>query len=187
MINTNYINNNIFYSPLLFHEHLIEYYNSQVKEKILFENKDIDILFFGYANERRKKILDILSTKYNVVIHSKDNNELCNNIERSKIILNIHNHEYNYVFDYYRNAFLLANKAFIIYEYPYDTNFSKEHNLIDIKNNLITIDYDQIINSIDYYMNNQNLIKEQVEKQFNWFKNFPMETNINNIFDIIYN
>jgi glycogen synthase len=84
----------------------------------------------------------------------KDNNELCNNIERSKIILNIHNYKYNYVFNYYRNAFLLANKAFIIY----DTNFSNEHNLIDIKNNLITIDYNNIINTIDYYINNQNLI-----------------------------
>jgi len=54
--------------------------------------KDIDVLFYGEMNERRKKIIDNLNLKYRVEIvpYGTFNEELYNYIDRSRIILNLH-------------------------------------------------------------------------------------------------
>jgi hypothetical protein len=182
-INNEYPNVKITYSPLLFSEYLIEYYNDNLEIKLECADKDIDIFFFGYLSDRRKNIVDQLKNKYNVICSDNNttNEKLVNFIERSKIILNINNHDYHCVFDYYRNSFLIANKALLIYELPRDIDFEIEPNLIDIKENLIIPEYNKIIETVEYYMDNYNcdLVKKQIEKQLAWFKKLTLEDNLN--------
>jgi hypothetical protein len=182
-INTEYPNVKIIYSPLLFNPYLIEYYNDNLEIKLDCKDKDIDIFFFGNLNDRRKNIIDQLKIKYNVICSDNytTNEKLVNFIERSKIVLNINHHDYHCVFDYYRNAFLIANKVFLIYELPRDIDFNIESNLIDIKENLITPEYNKIIETVEYYIDNYNcdLVKKQIEKQLIWFKKLTLEDNLN--------
>jgi hypothetical protein len=174
----------IKYLPILYNNYLEEYYISNIEKKIPINEKDIDIFFYGNLNERRLKILKELEKKHNIVYYNGlSNKELLINIERSKIILNIHNHDYNHVFDYYRNAILIANKVFIIYEYPYDIDVEIEPNLKDIKEYLITVDYDKLVETVDYYLENYNkeMVEKQVNKQLYWFKKLSLEDNLNNL------
>lgn len=170
----------ITHLPLLYNQYLIDFYNSNIIKKINLENKDIDILVFGSVNERRQHILNQLSKKYNVVSLysiSLDFKELCNYIERSKIILNIHQMDFNQAFDYYRMAFLISNKIFTIYEYPNDINLNIETNLIDYDKYLILTKYDDFVETTEKYLNNWNptLINNILDNQFKWFSKNNME------------
>ena len=178
---SNMKNINYFYGPSLFTNYLIDFYNENLDKKINILDKEIDIFTFGYINEKRKKLLLELSKKYNVVYISQvSNKELINTIEKSKIILNINKIGFHNVFDYYRNSFLIANKIFFIYEYPLEIDFEIDKNLIGIEENLIVPKYDNIISVIEYYLENYNeeLVKNQVEKQYKWFTKFTLDDNI---------
>jgi hypothetical protein len=96
-------NKNIDYHfiPLCYSSFIEDYYSSQIVKKKYVE-KDIDILFFGTLNTRRKYIINTLKKKYNVVrIHKLSNDantELFNLIERSKIVLNVLYYDNNIIF-----------------------------------------------------------------------------------------
>ena len=99
-------------------------------------------------------------------------------IENSKIVLNIYYYDYNFVFDYYRLAFLIANNAFIINEYPRDVDLSIQNDLIDFDKHIISVNYDNIIETVDKYMdiyNNEEEIIQIKENQLEWFKKNKME------------
>jgi hypothetical protein len=167
----------VLYTPLLYHQRL---------ENIIPKDnkKDIDVLIFGAISPRRGSLIEKIDKKYNVMFftHGVSNDDLLKYIGRSKIVLNAHNHEYNFVFDYYRNSFLIANNVFFIYEYPYDIDYSIEKNLNDMQENLIVVNYDNINDTIEYYLNNLELINSQLSKQKEWFKRFTLEDNIIQIF-----
>ena len=183
-----YPNIKIYYIPLLYNIFLENYYNSNILKKINYNEKDIDIIFFGTINERRNNILQPLKEKYNILIISDifllSHSELFNYIERSKIILNIYYYYDNFVFDYYRNSLLLSNKIFLISEYPHNIDLNIETNLEYIENNLILSNYENIINTVDNYLNNYNLdqINNILDNQYNWFKKFDMKDYILNFF-----
>jgi len=166
----------IEYVPFLYNSYLEEHYNTITNNQE--NNKDIDILFYGGNNTRREKILEELRKKYK--LHTVFCNitgipdiELSNLIKRSKIVLNIYFYEHNKVFDYYRNSYLLANKAFLISEYPDSIDFNIERNLIDIDKNLIMGKYENLVDLISYYLDNYNNIdiNNIKEKQYTWFSN----------------
>ena len=179
-INNDYKFIKIYYMPLVFDTILINYYNNFITNKINFNEKKIDILFYGSINERRNNILNILSKKYNVCIINSNNvntipdNELINYIENSKIVLNIYYYEHNKIFDYYRNSFLLANNAFLVTEYPDNINFNIDKNLIDIEKNIVCPSYNDIVKVIDKILieYNQDDINILIKKQNNWFRQF---------------
>jgi hypothetical protein len=70
-----------------------------INSKLLIHNdKDIDLLFYGTMNDRRKKILDSYKKHFKIVILTDVfGNELQEYLKKSKIVLNIH---------YYENALL---------------------------------------------------------------------------------
>ena len=163
----------IIHLPLLYDEYLVDFYNSQIKNKIDYKDKDIDILIYGSINDRRLHILNQLTDKYNVVsLYSIALNfsELCNYIERSKIILDIHQNDFNKAFDYYRLSFLISNKIFTVYEEP-EVNLDIEKNIIDYDKYLILSSYDNIVETVSKYLNNWNPseINIIVDAQYNWF------------------
>ena len=179
-ISKKYKNIIIEYIPLLYNSYLEEVYNSQENANVNY--KDIDILFYGSINPRREKILEQLKNKYKIhtIYCNKTGgipiNELTNYIRRSKVILNIYYYEHNKVFDYYRNSYLLANKALVISEYPDSIDFNIEKNLVDIDKHLIMGKYGELVGLVSYYLDNyDNKIKNILEKQYKWFSNNKLD------------
>jgi hypothetical protein len=178
--------NKITYLPLLYDQYLVDFYNSNIDNKISNKDKTIDILVYGVIKERRLIIINELSKKYNIVCLnsiSLDFKELCNYIEKSKIILNLYQHDFNKVFDYYRIAFLISNKIFTINEYPDDIDLNIETNLINFDKYLILAKYENIIETVSKYLDNWNSeeIDNITNKQYEWFKKNTMEQNVINL------
>jgi hypothetical protein len=79
--------------------------------------KDVDVLFYGSVNERRKAIIDGLEAKGLKVkvlfgVYGKDRDEW---IERSKVVLNHHYYE-SQIFEIVRVFYLLTNSVAVIGE-----------------------------------------------------------------------
>jgi hypothetical protein len=195
ILNINYIKNtnkNIDYHfiPLCYDSFLEDYYNSRIVKKN-YNEKDIDILFFGSINKRREKILNSLKRKYKLAIYKKysnnSNTELCNLIERSKIVLNIMYYDNNIIFDYYRNSFILSTRTLLITEKSSSKDYIIEDGLLELENNIINVEYDKIIETVDYYLKNsyEEEYNKLIDTQYNAFKNYKMDDKITTFFDKI--
>lgn len=58
---------------------------------IVSDNKEYDLVFYGALNERRKKIIEVISNKYNVLVLSDlFGDELYNQLNRARLLINIH-------------------------------------------------------------------------------------------------
>ena len=195
ILNINYIKNtnkNIDYHfiPLCYDSFLEDYYNSRIVKKN-YNEKDIDILFFGSINKRRENILNSLKRKYKLAIYKKysnnSNTELCNLIERSKIVLNIMYYDNNIIFDYYRNSFILSTRTLLITEKSSSKDYIIEDGLLELENNVINVEYDKIIETVDYYLKNssEEEYNKLIDTQYNAFKNYKMDDKITTFFDKI--
>lgn len=87
--------------------------------------QDIDVLFFGFLSERRRRILDQLEQRgMNVQVVSQANpaygEKLDEFLARSKIVLGIHHFEepQAQIFDLARVDHLLSNSLFVVHERP---------------------------------------------------------------------
>lgn len=192
ILNINYYNNtqkniNYVFIPLCYNRYIEDYYYKQVIKKD-FKSKDIDIFFFGSINERRSNILNHLKTKFNIIIYSGKSNEcynkeICNLIERSKIVLNILYYENDKIFDYYRNSLVLITKTLLIYEKSVSKNYEIEDGLLNLENNTIHVDYKDIINTVDKYMNiREDEYYNMVDKQYDAFKKYEMKNKVIDFF-----
>jgi hypothetical protein len=196
ILNINYLKNtniNINYQfiPLCYSSFLEDYYNSKIVKKT-FSEKDIDILFLGKLKgcKRRKNIINPLSTKYNIVtkynFDDKANIELCNLIERSKIVLNVLFYNNNVIFDYYRNSFILSTRTLLITEKSFSTDYNIEDGLLELENNIINVEYDEIIETVKKYINiSEEEYNKLVDRQYNAFKKYTMDNKITNFFNKI--
>ena len=195
ILNINYLKNtnkNIDYQfiPLCYSSFLEDYYNSRIVKKTFIE-KDIDILFLGKLNRRRKNIINPLTQKYKIVtkynFDDKGNTELCNLIERSKIVLNVLFYKSNIIFDYYRNSFILSTRTLLITEKSTSKDYNVEDGLLELENNIINVEYDKIIETVNNYMNNMTEEKynKLVDTQHNAFKNYKIDDKITNFFNKI--
>lgn len=131
------------------------------------EEKDIDFLFYGAINERRKKILNELSSHgCNVyATQSAFGVERDNLISRSKIVLNIHYYETK-IFEIVRVSYLLNNKIMVISECEPDTEIDEY-----IKSCILCSPYDNLVNSCLNILNDHIKIGEYAYFGFKMFKN----------------
>jgi hypothetical protein len=174
----NYKNINIYYAPLIYHSFLEIYYKNQIANNYIeWNQKDIDVLFVGNVNDRRQKVLDKIAQKYKVHIiqgssGENENRIICENLERSKIVLNILYYEENSIFDYYRNSFLISNKMILVSEKPKNINYELEYYLEGINDILFMCEYDDFYNTVDNILTNYNQLQidEMKNNQYNWFK-----------------
>ena len=140
-------------------------------------NKDIDILFFGGINFRRKQIRNKLraSTK-DLKIHFRqfENwNEQKPYIARAKIVIVVHFYEEDMPIDYYRINSLIANKIFIIHEDVQDIEKSQE-----LYKELIISKYENISNTcIEWLNKTQEERDNHCNKLYDFFKNKCSLTN----------
>ena len=80
--------------------------------------QDIDILFYGAVNQRRKVVLDgLINRGYNVVILSSNifREELDSYVARSKVVLNMHYYD-TFIFEIVRVSYLLSNSKAVVAE-----------------------------------------------------------------------
>ena len=172
--NINYLKNkmnltNIIHVPICFC-HLLRK-NININNSNL---KDIDVLFYGSLNPKRKKIIEQLS-KENINLVIQNNNcweqELDNLIFRSKIILNIHFYE-NPSLEMHRLSYLLTNQSFIISE------LTDEKLLIDqLSPGIIFSSYESIVETTLSWLKEDNQQRDKVANQgFNIFKNQSFES-----------
>jgi len=102
---------------------------------------DIDVLFYGVVNERRKRILDALAAaglKVDVLtgVYGGERDAL---IARSKVVLNVHYYE-DKIHEIVRSSYLLANRKCIVSECDEDTEIED-----DLRAALVAVPYAQVV------------------------------------------
>lgn len=84
--------------------------------------QDIDVLFYGYINERRQHVLDQIKPFAKVVAtQGTYGDELFDLIARAKVVLNLHFYT-THIFESVRVSYLLANKKAVLSEVNADTD-----------------------------------------------------------------
>lgn len=130
--------------------------------------KDIDVLFYGCINERRKRVLDQLialgvkvECLFNVYGQKRDDY-----IARAKIVLNIHFYD-SQILEVVRISYLLNNRVFVLSE----DSFSNPYKDTD----LVTVSYDALVISCQKYLNNLELLEKTKDTSYQKFKaNYQM-------------
>ena len=159
--------------PIFYNSKIIELYNRNTNI-----NNKYDIIFVGSLNKRRKMIIKLLSKKYNVFVSKIKlyDNELSKKFIECKILLNLHSFE-DAILERIRLNEGIENGIRIISEKPniLDIEICKDYEyIVDfieiIKNNDIT----ELCNKIDYILNNNNTINNEVinDKILNLNNNF---------------
>lgn len=139
-------------------------------------NKDVDVFFYGSMNKRRTDIYELLRKnrpQYNVVFKfGVYGTERDNLIARSKIVLNIHFYE-SKILEIVRISYLLANKICVISENG--KNGAQEDEYEKWKELIVFTDYDDILNTIDKYLNNDDIRTKQSNTGYELFKNIKQQ------------
>jgi len=126
--------------------------------------KDIDILFYGSTNPRRLKILNELAKKHTVkILFGVYGPERDAYISRAKIVLGIHFYQAR-LFDEVRTTFLMNNRIFTVLE---DTPHRKYDDV------LVYAEYDRLVETCEYYLDNENLASEKAAQAFRVFSRYP--------------
>jgi hypothetical protein len=150
--------------PFLYNNYLEDLFNKYKKKK-----KDIDFLFYGFVNERRKIILEKLkSLGYNLIILNTNNIKmLIQHIKRSRIIIILHSYISDMKVDFYRINLLLSNKAFVIHESLSDLE-KENYKLFD---KIIYSDYNNFVDTCIKYIKLNQIDRNNISNDiYNWFK-----------------
>ena len=93
----------------------------------------------------------------------------------------------NIIFDYYRNSFILSTRTLLITEKSSSKDYIIEDGLLELENNVINVEYDKIIETVDYYLKNssEEEYNKLIDTQYNAFKNYKMDDKITTFFDKI--
>ena len=144
--------------------------------KLLKQNKDIDILFFGSESPRRntlhKSLLNAFPNKniiwkYNSVWFS----ERINLIARSKIIVNLHYDTKYGLLEIPRLMHILSQKQFVLSEKGRNDSINSkwESNIKFISNTNFSTNT-ELITACEYFLNSPNAEKERNEIALNGYK-----------------
>lgn len=170
----NIVNNQINFVPLKY----IECIDKSSKKTNI---KDIDILFLGSINDRRKYIIDELKKKYKVYVATNIwNTERDLLIKRAKIIINIHFYN-NGILEMPRINYLLSNKCIIVSEPGREKNLA-----IKMDKYMILCKYNKLLSYINIYLNkkqdNLNEIRNKFYKEWkktSYYDSFKFLNNCN--------
>jgi hypothetical protein len=120
--------------------------------------KEIDVLFYGSVNERRKVILDGLEAKGLKVkvlfgVYGKDRDEW---IERSKVVLNHHYYE-SQIFEIVRVFYLLTNSVAVVGEVNEATSIDAMY-----QDGILAARYEDLVDSCVELVRNPQL-RDQIQ------------------------
>jgi glycosyltransferase involved in cell wall biosynthesis len=127
--------------------------------------QDIDVLFYGWMNERRQFIISELESRGLKVVSLNQSFglELDQYISRAKVIVNIHFYETK-IFEIVRVSYLLANQKLVVSEVDPDTEI--DH---DLRDAVVGVTYGELADACLKYVEDDCLRHEQEEKGFEIF------------------
>lgn len=140
-------------------------YSADLKRISNKENQDIDILFYGWINDRRQKIIDslvALGLKV-IVLTSVFGEELDDYISRSKVILNIHYYDKK-IFEIIRVSYLLTNNKAVVTELDDETEIDNE-----LREAVVGATYEKLVNACIEVLNNDELRRRKENHGFSIF------------------
>jgi hypothetical protein len=125
--------------------------------------QDIDVLFYGSFNDRRRDVLERLKdagvkTEPAFCVYGKERDEL---IARAKIVLNVHFYKSN-IFEVVRCSYLMANRKAIVSEVSEEID-------ADLKSGVHECHYDNIVYYCKFLLANHNDRMALAERGFEAF------------------
>jgi hypothetical protein len=135
------------------------------------EPKDIDVLFYGCLNSRRRKVLDDLRLAglSVVVLDSVYGFQRDTFIARSKVVLNMHYYEPG-IFEIARCSYLLANEVCVVSEIGIGDEAFKEA--------VSSVPYDQLVSVCVEMVNSEEKRRAHAKRGFEIMKTFDQKTGI---------
>lgn len=134
-------------------------------ERVSPREEDIDVLFYGSINERRKKVLLELQGKCKLhVAFGKHGQELLDLISRAKIVVNIHYYP-TAIHEITRTSYLMANKKFVVSEVGRDKELEAPY-----RGGIVFAQYEDIVETVLYYLKEPERRKYFVEFAYSVFK-----------------
>mgnify|MGYP000680895250 FL=1 len=133
------------------------------------KNKDIDVLFYGSAKERRRNLLNEISNsglkvKHLFGVYGAQRDEY---ISRAKIVLNCHHFEAK-IFEIVRVHYLVNNKIPVVSELHPDTKIEPFWNSI-----ITGVKFENIAAECKKLSNDESIRKQSSEFAFNKFQEKP--------------
>jgi hypothetical protein len=133
------------------------------------KNKDIDVLFYGSAKERRRNLLNELSNsglkvKHLFGVYGAQRDEY---ISRAKIVLNCHHYEAK-IFEIVRVHYLVNNNIPVVTELHPDTKIEPFWNSI-----ITGVLFENITDECKKLLNDESIRMQSSEFAFNKFKEKP--------------
>jgi SAM-dependent methyltransferase len=127
--------------------------------------QDIDVLFYGSINPRRRDILVALKNaglNVHVVfgVYGKDRDDL---ISRSRVVLNVHFYE-SKVFEMVRVSYLLSNSKAVVSECASETELEP-----GVSSAITAVPYDKIVETCTALVKNDAERKALEARGFQWF------------------
>ena len=131
--------------------------------------KDVDVLFYGIINERRKKILDDLEKKdiKVKVLDSVWGKERDMWISRSRIVLNMHYYDAK-IFEVARCFYLMTNSVAIVSEVSDDTYIDSKY-----RDGIIGVTYEKLVNKCYEILKDEEELKMLREQAFRTISSYP--------------
>ena len=146
-------------------------YQDELNRIRLSKSPDIDVLFYGAINERRKHIIDkLVESKIKVKCLFGEYGEKRDKwIANSKLVLNMHMYD-SKVFEIIRVFYLMTNSVPVVSEY--DKNTKINYNYL---NGFKASSYDELIKNIINLVGNKIARKELGNKGSSLIKKYPQE------------
>jgi hypothetical protein len=149
---SNFVKFDIGYTPQL----------TRIKEA---ENHDVDVLFYGSVNDRRKQILDRIEAA-GLRVHrafGKFGAERDEMISRSKIVLNVHYH-LDSIFEIVRCSYLLSNKKAVVCEVGSGTEIPA-----DLRSAVVGCAYEDLVGACVSLARSEDARRRVAERGFELF------------------
>lgn len=180
------LNDNLIYYPFPYHKSLENIYNIE-KKSIQYVR---DIVTVGCINDKRKKLYDYLK-KINYDIYFPNLQDKPRGVYEKEQDIILYSSKIILINNYYKNDIQLprmiynaANKIFFIYVLNEDDNKNLLEGVYD--NLIIKCNLNELTETIDYYLNNEEKRKENIDKLYEYVttkhhvKNFLNKDIINN-------
>lgn len=148
--------NNLRLLPLGFHEKLMS---------IAPAAKDIDVLFYGSLNPRRRQVLEQLDQRCRLAsvfgVYGQQRDEL---IARSRIVLNLHYYAAQ-ILEQVRITYLLNNGCFVV---------SEDSAINPLEGMIVTAPHEQLVETCLRYLADEPRRRAFAAQALQWFRQRPM-------------
>ena len=146
-------------------------YQNELKKINLKKTKDVDVLFYGSVNNRRKFIIDKLEEKKVKVkclfgVYGEERDEW---IAKSKIVLNMHMYD-SKIFEIIRVFYLMTNGIPIVAEYDQNTKINNDY-LSGIK----ATSYNELIENVILLLKDDKAREQLGDKGLTQIRKYPQE------------